>query len=448
MSGVMHDERGRVYTLSRPDIYRVKDERPIHFIKDPRIKQYYQSKWRWVNLFTRDKTIKRYYLPRAWYSWADAGWDLAIPELNRLKEKLRDYQYESVLAMINTGKTTKGWFVRAWEGTGKTRIMWALTQSLQNLGQVVLVVPTLTIQRWVVKWFKELGFDIYPVSWAKAKIEDDKSYVMHSKTFAMHYDTLNNKNRFLLIDEWHHTPTKMVDSINKRKSGTFGFTASPMRWEFGVEGFKMLYWTMYETDKEALTVKVIWVKRQRNYTIEYAVKASKWLAPDSYEIYRNMLYADKERTNEIVQLALDSYKKTKRVIIFWDRLEFIDELYEKLQEKCQAVYKITWETSKLNIPKQVEKLDSFIIVWSIWSCWEWLDIPSLNTGILTFNTSNYKTIRQAAWRVRRYFWEKEHWYFIDMMDVIQVWEGRKYYWGISARKKIYKDLWFSLQPYQ
>lgn len=202
---------------------------------------------------------------------------------------------------------------------------------------------------------------------------------------------------------------------------------------------------MYETWKESLPVKVVWMRKERNYSLKYAMQCKWDLPPDSYEIYRNMLNNDKERMNDIIDIALKSYTKTRKVIIFCDRIEFADTLHDKLLEKCQHTFKITWETSKANIPKQVETLEDFIIVWSIGCCGEGLDIPSLQTWILTFNTSNLKTIRQAAGRVRRNFWSKTHWYFIDIMDVIQIEWSKKYYWWISARKKVYQELWFSLQ---
>jgi len=64
---IMHDERGRAYTLSPPTQYQVEDARPTHFIKDPRAKQYYETHGRWVKLYTHDKASKRYYLPRVAY---------------------------------------------------------------------------------------------------------------------------------------------------------------------------------------------------------------------------------------------------------------------------------------------------------------------------------------------------------------------------------------------
>ncbi len=456
---IMHDERGRAYTLSPPTQYQVEDARPTHFIKDPRAKQYYETHGRWVKLYTHDKASKRYYLPRVAYDQSkQAVWSTlkVIKEtamlvwLEKIKDSLRDYQYEAVRSMLlSYFRWTKGWFVRSWEWTGKTRCMRALTHALNHwvypITPVVIVVPTLTIQRWIVKSFEELWLNITPVSWGKIEIDPNTSYVMHQKTFLMHYDKLNDWSRYYVQDECHHASQSIIDAINLWRSWVFWFTASPLRWEFKEDGFKMLYWTMYETGKESLPVKVYWIRKERKYTLDYAMRCKWDLPPDSYEIYRNMLNNDSTRMNEIEDIAMSAYKKNQKIIIFCDRIDFADKLYDNLKERCQHTFKITWETSKANIPKQVENLEDFIIVGSIGCCWEWLDIPSLHTWILTFNTSNLKTIRQAAGRVRRNFWSKTHWYFIDIMDIIQIEWSKKYYWWISARKKVYQELWFSLQ---
>lgn len=445
---INYDERGRAYTLSPPLEYQVEDARPVHFIKDPRAKQYYQTHGRWVKLYTKDNKSWRYYLPRSAYNEVSSLCKVeANSRLYYIKDQLRDYQYSAVQWILDSH--TKGWFVRSWTWSGKTRIMRALTYCLTKAytssPSIVIVVPTLTIQKWVIKWFEELWISLVWINWSQVEISNSVNYVVHRKTFLLNYDKFNNWERYLIIDECHNAWVTMRDAINLWKLWVFWVTATPLRWEFKEEGFKMLYWTMHETWKESLPVKVVWMRKERNYSLQYAMQCKWDLPPDSYEIYRNMLNNDKERMNDIIDIALKSYAKTRKIIIFCDRIEFADTLYEKLLEKCQHTFKITWETSKANIPKQVETLEDFIIVWSIGCCGEGLDIPSLQTWILTFNTSNLKTISQAAGRVRRNFWSKTHWYFIDIMDVIQIEWSKKYYWWISARKKVYQELWFSLQ---
>lgn len=438
------DIHGRNYTITPPLEYRVKDIRPTHFIKDPWAKKYYEQNWRWVKMYTQ-KSVPwekhfRYYLPRVSYSvWGNPKIRQELNMLESLQWSLRDYQYEAVKEVLTS--RTKWWMVRSGEWTGKTRQMRALTRSLTS--QVVIVVPTLNIQKWIVSWFKELGYTIYPGSWSKMEILPDRSYVVHQKTFLLNYDKFNTEWRAFIQDECHHAAKSIIDAINIWRSRVFWFTASPLRGEFWLEWFKMLYWTVHETWKESLPVKVFAIPKLRSYSIDYAMECKWDLSSDSYEIYRNLLYRDTTRTVEICNLALASYRKHKRVIIFTDRTEFAKLLHQQITRICQDTYLVIWETSKQNIQKRVENLDSFIIVGSIGCVWEWLDIPSLAVGILTFNTSNLKTIRQSAWRVRRSFWSKTHWYFIDIQDVIQIEWTKKYYWGISKRKSIYKELWFS-----
>ena len=95
----MYDERGRAYTLSPPTQYQVEDARPTHFIKDPRAKQYYETHGRWVKLYTHDKVNKRYYLPRSAYRQQTK---ISLYKLQSIKDYLRDYQYNSVEAMLTS----------------------------------------------------------------------------------------------------------------------------------------------------------------------------------------------------------------------------------------------------------------------------------------------------------------------------------------------------------
>lgn len=234
----------------------------------------------------------------------------------------------------------------------------------------------------------------------------------------------------------------MIDGINTWKERTYGFTASPLREEFKEEWFEMLYWHFHETNKESLPVKVYWIKKERKYTIDYAMQCKGDLAPDSYEIYRNMLNNDGVRTQEIVDIAIGAMQKNDRVIVFTDRTAIAKSLYEKISERFSDTFLLIWETSNQNIVEKVADLEKFIIVASIGVAGEGLDIPNLNVWVLTFNTSNLKTVRQSAGRVRRYFGDKKFWIYIDIQDVIQVWTGKKYYWWASKRKKIYKELDF------
>jgi superfamily II DNA or RNA helicase len=121
-------------------------------------------------------------------------------------------------------------------------------------------------------------------------------------------------------------------------------------------------------------------------------------------------------------------------------------LYEKIKSEIwQDAWLHIWETSKQDLQKSLANAKQYIIVWSVWCCWEGLDLPALTTWILTFNTTNKKMIAQIAWRMRRKFEWKEYWFLIDYADSIKVWGWSTYRWGASKRASIYEELGFTLQ---
>gem|GEM_PF-5320827 len=54
-----------------------------------------------------------------------------------------------------------------------------------------------------------------------------------------------------------------------------------------------------------------------------------------------MLNNDPIRMTEIEDIAISAYKKNQKIIIFCDRIDFADRLYDNLKERCQHTFKIT-----------------------------------------------------------------------------------------------------------
>ena len=457
------DEQGRVFYDTVPEHFKIKDLRDIsYFVKDPAQRQYFAMHPKMINLFEKVKLSDgsiRYYLPRWWYclEWAEhqtvwTWWPLAT--LDTIKDELYDYQYNAIEAMIKTMETTCGWLIVSDTWTGKTRMIWWLTKCMER--PIVFVTPNITIQTNAVNSFAERWMELIPINGAQEEwaIDPTKSYACHYKTLDMNYDQLNDWNRILICDEAHICPCDtLLRAIclwrnDTPKTCVFGVTATPYRQEFKQDWFKKIFWTMFETWAKALPLYVIRVKKTRQYDVDYMMKCKWDLPSDSYEIYRNMLNGDKERTQEIIDMALKCYHKNEswKILIFTDRVEYAKELYEKIKSKIWQDARLhIWETSKQDLQKSLENVQQYIIVWTVGCCGEWLDLPALTTWILTFNTSNQKVLAQIAWRMRRNFPWKEYWFLIDYADIIQVGWWKKYYGWISKRANIYWELGFTLQ---
>lgn len=458
------DEQGRVFYDIVPERFRIKDLREIaQFIKDPAQRAYFASHPKMINLFEKVKLpdgSARYYLPRWWYGDPEKprdleltkAWPLAI--LDTIADELYDYQFKAIEAMINSIWSTYGWLIVSDTGTWKTRMIWWLTKCMER--PIVFVTPNITIQTNAVNSFAERWMELIPINWAQElwSIDPTKSYACHYKTLDMNYDQLNDWNRILICDEAHICPCDtLLRAIclwrnDDPRTCVFGVTATPYRQEFKQDGFKLIFGTMFETWAKALPLHVIRLKRLRQYDVNYMMECKWDLSSDSYEIYRNMLNNDEHRTQEIIDMALKCYHKNEswKVLIFCDRVEYAQSLYEKIKSEIwqDAVLHIG-KTSKQDLQNSLAKSKQYIIVWTVGCCWEWLDLPALTTWILTFNTSNQKVIAQVAWRMRRNFPWKEYWFLIDFADTIQVGWWKKYYGWVSSRAKIYEELGFTLQ---
>lgn len=457
---INQDNQGRVYSDIVPESFAVKDQRdPNTYLKDPAQLARARQHPKMIPLYYHDKENNRYYLPRGWYgnpkeprqttiTWAP------LCELDKIADQLYDYQYNAVEAMIESIKTTNWWLIVSDTGTWKTRMIRALTMAMWR--PIVFVTPNITIQKNAVNSFSERWLELIPINWKQDNIDPNKSYACHYSTLELNYDALNDWKRLLICDEAHMCPCDtLLKAIclwrcDEPETCVFWVTATPYRTEFWTEWFEKIFWTIYYTWAKALPLKVLRFKQKREYSIDYMLECKWDLPSDSPMIYRNMLNKDKERTQWIIDMALKCYNKDKnwKVIVFCDRVEAAENLYTEIKSKIwQDVLLHIGKTSKQDLQKSLENKNQYVIVWTVGCCWEWLDIPSLTTWILTFNTSNQKSIAQMAWRMRRNCWDKKCWYLIDMADIIKVWWGKAYYGWASQRAKIYWDLGFDLQDF-
>lgn len=256
----------------------------------------------------------------------------------------------------------------------------------------------------------------------------------------------DNNNYFVedvLVHNCHHLSELKRWEIQMRRWPIVWLTATPIRKDFGPEGFEMIFGTLHDTGAESLPVKVYFDKCETKYTAEEAYELTKHLAPDSTQKRRELLYSNAHRNKRIVDLSIGAYNKHNKVIVFTDRKTHLEIIVSMLEESwCQHIVTLHWGTKKKKFYEDIAKMDKYIIVCTIQCAWEWLNLPDLMVWVCAFNTTDYKTTRQMVWRVRRKSDGKTHWYMIDFRDTIQIGESRKRYMWSGQRKKHYLSLWF------
>ena len=335
--------------------------------------------------------------------------------------------------------------------TGKSYLLMATAFAINK--PTVIVAPRKGILAWLYEKFHKLA-DIRAMksSEVNAIDPDDLPAVLliSAASFNKCYDRLNENYDVLLLDEVHRTNENRVSQINKR-CGIFVMWVSgtPQRKEFWIEWFEMLFKNIYHTWLKSLDAKILTYEFYYDYSIEEVEAATEWLPPTHPEIYRRLYIPNEERTQRLVNIIRNlKYGENwfKRMIIFTDRTDHINRIYEKL---CW-IYdkdKIIIMDGKNNIEEAIAKansVDEYIIVWQMASSGEWVDITNLEIWILFQSTRWINTIEQAIWRMKRKYKWKELAYFVDFIDSMRLnWSKKKKLWRYD-RKAIYKKQWYEV----
>lgn len=267
--------------------------------------------------------------------------------------------------------------------------------------------------------------------------------VMCLPTFKKLYDTINTWVP-IVIDESHRISEALRNLLCTWKWKIIWLTASPFRLDFQHEWFKIFFWELHETGAEALTIKVKPIKLITEVDQTDFMRMSAEYSSESTERRRKWLVMNPWRAKWIAEIAHKAMLKNNTVMVFSDRKEQVEAIHAECLKIFPDSYMMIWWKDNSKIKKQLEMKKQFIIAATIQAVWEWMDIPSLMVWISCFSTANYKTIRQMAWRMRRYCGNKTHWYLIDIIDTLHIWKIKKQFSTRYDRKKIYLDLWFTV----
>jgi len=429
-----HSKEWIPYTTDKmfAEKFKVEDNTPIHFIKNESYKKYLQIHWSWKKFY---KKIWSYFvLPPS--EWSNKRKEHAWIYLD---DNLFDRQKELIKEMVSIYDSwKKSCFVVSGTGTGKWHIIPSLLKSFEWL-KILILAPNNVVWDRLMDDINDVA--VYARGKKIKEVDNDIVLTLY-KTFNLYFDYLNWKFDMVIIDEWHHLWWQMEDNLYTWKSFICWMSATPYRNEYNEEWFKMFFWNIIDTEKQALPVKVFEHKFKYEYSSEDVIKASEWLPTTSPEIYRRLIIENKKRFEELV-LMIDNIetKWFKNYIIFSDRLEHIDRLENLLKKEFtnKHVQVIKWKTDVLNVMKELKNKQDIIIIWSTSVVKEWMNIPQLEIGIL-FTSASFKWwLDQMAWRVRRFYWDKQYWYFIDFQDYISInWSKYKSPW-VYSRRKAYKS---------
>ncbi len=416
------DWDGRAYTTNRTEAlrYRVVDA-----------DQFNQQQWytKYVDFFEYHKPY--YVLP------PHLGKQKSVTNNKEIKflagYSLLWYQAQAIDYMeVIYSLWEKSGMIVSGTATWKSYILLGLMNLFKR--KTCIVVPTKNIAKGLNDKFKGICNSEIVVA-SEIDKKDPDVMIISWLSFNKCYDKINERYDVLLLDETHRMSKSRVWQLNRWKwLFVCWVTATPLRKEYGMNWFEILFKNIYDTKKQSLPVKVFKYPYHYNYSLEEIRKAWEWLAPESPEIYRRLYIANQDRLVHIWGIIKRLREKWfKKIMIFTDRVSHTKIIQEYLGEG----YLMTGATKSW----EFEWKDEYIIIWMMQCAGEWFDVPDLEVGILYMSTSWENTLDQSAGRMRRKYKWKDHAIYIDFVDTMQFAGGKKKVLWRYKRNTIYKKKW-------
>jgi len=431
------------YTLDRNEAYkyRFEDRSPNRWSKISG-----QVYTKYVKLFHYDKKSRTYWLPPVtWWNrkammwfWQEIHVD-TIMKLWEWQQKTIDYCYRSFsqgVSSILIDSTVWTW---------KTIMMLWMIEKFKC--RTLITVPSDAIGIGIQEKLQQYC-DAKYLNWAKIRHAFDKNnlpdiLITHRQSWVNCRELINWYYDLMINDEQHHLSDGMKMMCNTRKGRwILGFTWTPYRREMNKEDFLLYFQKIYSTWLESLPVKVLTYKYFHKYSMDDYMKACEGLEPESPEVLRRLVNANEDRLQEIKKVVGKLYHTYwfKRLILFVDRREYQDKIKA---EVFPNAYIINWDTDKEQIVNELKNKEEFLILWIVWACGEWFDIPQIEAGILFYSTSWEWSLEQMIWRSRRFYWDKKYWYWCDFQETAKIENTYKNFW-VAERMKYYKERWFEI----
>jgi len=364
----------------------------------------------------------------------EKGTDINI----EFKGDLRDYQTKILDIFIPKFKNVKGGLLCIPPGKGKT-VMAIYLMAILKKKTLIIVHKTFLVNQWRKRLEQYLpNSRIGIIQQDKIEIEDKDIVIgmLHSISMKNYDSEIFEDFGLTIIDEVHHLGAQVFSNLFKKVNTDYmcGLTATPKR-EDKLE--KVIYWHIgnilyYEDITINQDIKVMICNYTTINKLFVEVINNKTKNAQISTMISNICNIQ-DRTKIIVNIILEIKKNEplRKMLILSERLEHLTDMKNIVDSQT----KIT--TSKYIGGMKEEKLikaeDADLIFSTYQMSSEGLDIPSLNTIILT---TSRKKVEQSVGRILR----KQSGYdvqplIVDIVDNIKQFKNQG-----SIRKRYYKKI--------
>jgi superfamily II DNA or RNA helicase len=339
-------------------------------------------------------------------------------ELNE-EFSLRDYQQDALDAWV---KSDGEGVIIAPCGSGKTAIGLASTTVFDTKCLILVHTNDLAVQ-WVNRCQSMLSIKATQYGGGK---KDDSGRIVVATFQTLERMSFNQRYAFgkqfglCIVDEAHHVPAHTFCSVMFCMPARYrlGLTATPERsdgltnilwWHFGHSVYEITNAQLARSG-HVLPPKIEWL-------------FTDWFGPSKRLDWSKLITkmtTDDDRNNVIIDRVFDACKAGRQILVLSDRVDHCIEMAKMLRSKGIEAEPLVGRMTKKQRQEVLERADKreIQVVCATTVADEGLDLPSLDTVVLTTPTKALGRIQQRIGRVMRPHPLKKDPIVIDCVDDI------------------------------
>ena len=355
--------------------------------------------------------------------------------------QLRDYQYLAIKKFVEVNTPARDSIVVAPCGAGKTTIGIGTIAAVSSPALILVHTLDLAVQ-WIKRCEQQLGEKALLIGGGKNEFEEDDERRIVVATFqTLTKWTWQERYNFgkhfglVIVDEAHHVPAATFSEVIMTMCAKYrlGLTATPER----ADGLTdMLHWSLGDIIHEVTTPDLV----ERGLVLAPKVKPlhTNWSPPKQMEWSKlvTTMCKDQERTKLILELVTRMVEAGRQVLVLSDRVDHCIEMAEAMSSVCSSAA-LVGRVSKNKREEIITKADEGEIraIFATTVADEGLDLPGLDTVVLTTPTKAMGRVQQRIGRIMRVREGKKDPLVVDIIDNAPSFRGLA-----KKRWKFYKKL--------
>ena len=335
--------------------------------------------------------------------------------------RLRDYQQEGVDALVANSQGV----IVAPCGAGKT--MMGVGSILRYNTRAVILVHTNDLsEQWksrIESQVRTANGEVPNVTLYDGKKKDGSGQIVIA-TFQtlvkMRFNELLEFGKqfgFCIVDEAHHVPAATFSSVMMGMPAKvrLALTATPDR----PDGLgDIMYWHFGQTLKSITTLELIEKGNVLAPTVRFFRTMWQPKKRKDYVKMINDMTSDDERNDKILNIVEQMVKNGRQVLVLSDRVQHCVDMADDLANRGMAAASLVGSMTKKQRAQVLADADSRQLeaIFATTIADEGLDLPSLDTLILTTPTKAMGRIQQRIGRIMRIAENKKKPLVIDCVD--------------------------------